>query len=644
MIIKADLFLPVERIVVEQVIDSDEDSFLKIVSNLAVPQIASLFLIQKLPDIYKDRAVHIERTLSETIDVLQSQLTSNKITSISTEVISMLSSDDISKGYEVLSDFRIELLEKKVIDEQEYLTQDEKWDYTFNKKHYKKLYDSLIEIGNTTTGSLHTLTSEQSLIYREIKAQLDDHMHVQGYAGTGKSLLINSIVRMLKRKGVNVLILTQRRSQKDALISKIDRSEHVSVRTFYALAYELIPKDWTNKTNMNMHQTGSSFAAMKDIAVIKHFNIMSSGQLSEHDIVKAVRSVLYSFCVSGDDEILVKHIPSHYTSLSNEVTKQVIIHHAKELWKEILLPTSKDIKFPLKGYHRIKWAALNHWSIPARYTHILIDECHDLIKPMLQVLDFSPQAVISLGDEYQNLKGMSQTRSNIVRQREVIHSVRSGSLIENIINPIIAIHPGQTKAPFIGNKLTKLKVTYYDKPKVSDRPATILVNDWWGLFEWAQRIASENLYLTLLSNIEKLNMFVSDCIELYNNGISPRHGELFRFKSWDKLASVYHNNLSFQHVDQMLRKGYLNKNWQKTQEKFTKINPHAYKLGQIEDVRNHEFETVMVVPDVVRPVWQADLNKTATVSSAIYVAVTRATQHLILPKELRNWIEEISAC
>lgn len=404
----------------------------------------------------------------------------------------------------------------------------------------------------------------------------------------------------------------------------------------------IIPQDLTDPTNWNMRKKASFRVIMADDEIIRHFEIKPSGKFSPHDIVKAIRRTLAGFCYSGDSSVQPSHIPNQYIASLDEITKQVVLHFAAKLWKEILNPTSKDFKPPISGYHRIKWAALNGCKIPARYTHILIDECHDLSKPMLQILDCSPQAVISLGDEYQNLQGRSQQRSNIIRYREATQSVRSGRLIENIVNPIIAIHPGKTKAPFHGYQLNSLEITYYDKPQVPDKPATILVNNMWELFEWAQRVASKDFNLSLLTNIENLNMFVNDCIELYCHGIRPRHGELFRFENWDEVARHYHNNQSFQNIHKLLSKDYQHKDWGKTLAKFTQSNSNSYLLGRVEDVRNHEFQAVMITPEVVSPVWQAKPENIGAVGSAIYVAVTRAKQRLFIPEELRSWIEEIS--
>ena len=69
---------------------------------------------------------------------------------------------------------------------------------------------------------------------------------------------------------------------------------------------------------------------------------------------------------------------------------------------------------------------------------------------MLQILDRSPQAVITLSDELQNLTGMAPTRNAMIRQRYITQSVRLGKQVESLINPLIQAHPGATKELFAG--------------------------------------------------------------------------------------------------------------------------------------------------------------------------------------------------
>lgn len=639
-----DLYLPISKQELCQVIDYAANNLEKAITSLGVPQIASLLLLQYLPKMKVKQSFHVERTLERNIAILNSQLKSDGLSSVITKVVSVLNLKDVEEGYNLLLYLRITLLDEEAIREQDYLTFEGQWDYTFNERHRKKATESSVRICDSTTGKIQMLTPEQSRIYQEVKAQTDDHMHVQGYAGTGKSYLIRHFITMLDRTGVRFLILAERQKQIEALVSGINQMEHVFAKTFASLIYEIIPQDLTAHSNQNMLKSKQPREALKDQDIIEYFNITASDKFRLHNIVKAIRSTLYGFCHSGDGSIQISHISKEYASRFDEVTKQVVVHYATELWKETLNPTSKNFKPPIRGYHRIKWAALNGWKISDRYTHILIDECHNLAKPMLQILDNSPQAIISLGDEYQNLQGRSQQRANTIRYREVTNSARSGCSIEPIVNSIISIHPScKTKARFYGNQLNSLIINYYDKPEVPDKPAAILVSDMWGLFEWAQRIASKDLNFSLLADIHDLNMFVNDCIELYLHGTWPRHGELFRFSSWDEVAKHYYDNQGFQRIDRMLHNGYQYKDWQKTLEKVTNSNSLTYLLGRIDDALNHEFETVMVAPDVANQAWQAKQENMAVAGSKVYIAVTRAKHCLILPVGLRNWIEDISA-
>lgn len=638
LIAEANLYLPISEQILCQIIEGGTDNLEKAFSSLNIPQIASLLLLQNLSKINNE---HPERILAKNIDILNSCLKERGLASVRNEVVPVFNVNNIKEGYMLLPSLGITILNEETIKEREYLNFEAKWDYTFNERHRTKLKKSLITVNNSV-GRIQTLTLEQSRIYREIAGQIDDPTHVQGYGGSGKSSLIRNLIPLFARQGGQVLLLAESPMQIKALMSGISQMEHVFPNTFARLAYEIIPQDLTNR-NKRIWKERSSKATMPDNEIIRYFGIVSSGKLSSDFIVKAIRGTLQKFCYSGEGGFQLNHIPNKYISSLDITTIQIVLYYAEKLWKEILNPMSKDFNPPIRGYHLIKWAALNGWQIPNKYTHILIDECHNLAKSILQILDCSPQAVISLGDEYQNLQGKSQRRAHVIRYREVTQSVRSGRLIENIVNPIIARHPSKVKIPFQGNPLNTLEITYYNKPQIPDKPAAILANSMWGLFEWAQRLACQNLNIHPLTDIDKLVMFVGDCIELFHRRTQPRHGELFRFKDWDEVTRHYNNNEGFRKIDRLLRKGYGYKDWAETSAKFTKDKPHPYLLGMVKDVQNREFSRVMVIPEVVSPVWQTTPENVGAVNSAIYVAVTRAKEYLIVPEELRNWLEKISA-
>ena len=637
----AALYLPISERVLDPVLDEAE-SFHSVIAGLAVPEIAALILLQYLPKIKESRSPSPDLVLIEMIKSGNEQVRREGLAAFTAEALRVLDRVKIREGHQLLPDFGIALLDDGGLGQRGYLTGDGQWDNGFKERHEAQLTAPLERI-NLPAGRQGMLTAEQSGIFREVKAQVDEHMHVQGYAGTGKSYLIKSLLTMLEPVGARILVLAERQRQLDALLAGVSQMPHVYPRSFGKLVGEMIPPDLTDQINRRMTRTNYSSATMSDDDVVRHLGIHSSGGFLARDLVRAVRGAVVGFCHSGDDEIYAGHIPDWCAYLFDEPTRRIVLHHATELWKAIISPLPRGFQPPVRGYHRVKWAALNGWKIPTLYTHVLIDECHDLSKPMLQILDSSPQAVISLGDEYQNLRGRPQLRSNDIRQRAVTCSVRSGQLIEHVVNPIIAAHPGGTKLPFHGNPLNKTEIVYYDKPQIPDRPAVILVGDTWGLFEWAQRLATENVDFELLSSRDGLNVFVNDCIELYQHGTRPRHGELFRFGSWDAVASRYHENSGFQRIDRMLQKGYANKDWAKTSTRFVTQSVQGSALGLIEDVRNREFDAVMLVPEVVDRAWNTKHAALAAASSSIYVAVTRARRRLILPERLRNWIEEISA-
>jgi hypothetical protein len=638
--IDAALYLPISEQILGQVRD-EARSLEDVLTELTVPEIASLIALQYLPAMKQRPSLTLDRVLIAIINAGNAEVERKGSIAFRADALNILHREKIDAGYQLLADFGIALLGNDALEQRDYLTPAGQWDSSFPERYRTRQRERLRRI--SVPGAQGTLTAEQSQIFREVKSQTDDHLHVQGYAGTGKSFLIKSLLSMLQPLGCSILILAERQRQLDALLADVGQLRHVHPRRFDTLAGEMAPPDLTDPINRRMARATYSPAPISDDDVVRHLGIQSSGAFSSRDIAKAARSAVAKFCFSGDREMNVAHIPDWCASSLDATTRQLVLHFATELWKAVLQPRSRDFQPPLRGYHKVKWAALKGWQIPARYTHILIDECHDLAKPMLQILDGSSQAVISLGDEYQNLQGRAQVRSNVVRQRATTCSVRSGQSIEQVVNPIIFAHPGSTKFPFHGNPFNKTEITYYDKARIPADPAVILVGNIWALFEWVQRLSTNDAKFELLSNQADLNMFVNDCIELYRHGTRPRHGELFRFSSWEAVKHRHHAIHGLQRIDRMLEKGYDGKDWATTLTKLSRRSATGSAVGLIEDVRNREFDTVMLAPDVIEGSWGTAPGVPAAISSAIYVAVTRARRRLIIPERLRNWIEEISA-
>lgn len=607
------------------------------ISRLGVPQIAALIVIQQLTT--EGRLPPPQQMLSQMIDLGNQSVTREGAQAFAAQAFRALNPEKLARGYELLETFNIALLDHNELGFRNYLTAERGWNSDFSKRRSEQLrrFAHRIELPN---GESRILTTEQSRVYWEIKGQHDDHAHLQGYAGTGKSTLIKCVANMLASQHANVLLLAERQDQLDALLGGLKGMDRVFPRTFGQLMFEIIPADRTNPGHMRMRQVNENKAATDDSQLADMLGVHSVGDLSRLQIVQAAHNAVRAYCRSNDRHISHHHIPTDFRYREAAI-KQLILHHASGLWQAIISPAPQSVALPIRSYHRIKWAALNRLQIPRRYTHVLIDECHDISSSVLQVIENSSQATISLGDEYQNLQGRPQYRVPTARHREVTNSVRSGIAVEEMLNAIIDRHPGKTKLPFRGNRSAKIQLHYYRRHAIPAEPTAILAGDELGLLEWAQWLSASNVKFGLLGDLDRLNMFVNDLIDLKLNEVRPRHGALFRCHTWRDVEEKYYYHSGFRRVERMLRDGYGFDDWSNTVSHLSTATKGQYVLAQIGDVRNQEFDSVMLSLEVVE--WAQSVRRTAhsKALSAMYVAITRARNQLFLPQKFQDWIQDI---
>lgn len=631
----AHLYLPISEPQLSAVLDENVD-FEQSIAALEAPQLASLMVMHALPSLSLEQASRAEHLLSRSIELVNARSAELGLDEFRRGVSSELERVRLKAGYRLLADYGISLLEPDLVRWRSYLTENYEWDREFCVRHRQRLSEPLQQVV-LPSGDERMLTTQQSGVYRTVVAQSDDHLHVQGYAGSGKSLLIHALLDLLRSKQRHVLVLAERPRQLRALMAGIEGFDRVDGLTFGQLATQITPPDLISKGQRGVYYENSSRNPMHDDVMARHLGVHPVGNLSAIQIVQFARRTVAAFCSTGDREIGEQHLPA---DVDDPVARQVILHHSCELWTATVAPGVSDFRPPMRAVHRIKLAALQKWKIPAKYTHILLDECHDLSKPLLQILDVSSQAAISFGDEYQHLRGRAYSRANSIKRCLITHSVRSAKAIEAIANPLIQSHPGETKEPFQGHRRFRAEVTYYSAPQVPGRPVTVLAQDWWELFDWAQRLATRGLVIRPLSDFARLGQWVEDCIELYSHGTRPRDASLFRYHSWDDARRALGWHRGFQKMDELLQKGYRREHWNKTTRHVDPRATGGYALGLIEDVRNLEFPEVMLAPNVVADLWSEVPGVRATASSLVYVAVTRAQHRLLVPKTLRDWIEE----
>ncbi|HZJ93652.1 MAG TPA: hypothetical protein VFD09_11305, partial [Thiopseudomonas sp.] len=364
--------------------------------------------------------------------------------------------------------------------------------------------------------------------------------------------------------------------------------------------------------------------------------------LSPAEVASVCARSVASYCNTTAQELDFIHFPIAIAGHLSVVDKAVLLETVNLYWRELIRPSEPHIRLPIRGYHRIKLLSLTGEVLDTQYTHIIVDEGHDIPTPMLQILDRSPQAVITLSDELQNLSGMAPVRSDITRQRSIAQSIRLGKQVENVVNPLIQAHPGVTKELFAGRADHCTNLQHYSGWQIPQRATTIIVADEFDLFAWFQRLSHANASFRLArSTFKDFMTFAQDCIELYSNGTRPRHGLIFRYASWDALSAAMSSNPSFEAIERMLQKGYSQADFEAAVNRHMRKGGGEITLARVSDTKNMEFASVYLSRDLlVLPTAQQNTDSRARLFSSLYTACTRAQHELIVPDGFSDWISD----
>lgn len=612
-----------------------------VLSGWEISEIACALVIQNALSLDEHmRADKSEKSLAELITIGTQVDEAKGVGEFSRIIAARFDRLKFKAGLEGLSKIPARLLEQDVIEEGGFLDGEGKWDFKHNAELPARL-NPLTEEFAAPDGKLFTLTSQQARTFKIFQSELDESLDVQAVAGGGKSFLVERMVDTLGRFQPLVLAYTQ--VQLKAIMDRVG-SDRVMGMTFGQLATECLERDQTKPYRRGGKRARPSHQLRSD-EIAKRLDFKSMGALSEWQVASICNRMLMKFCHSDDKQIGAQHIPLLDTPLS-EVEKAVLVENARNYWLQTTEPTDPKLELPLRGYHRIKHLSLaSDTFIDPKYTHILVDESHDLTWPMCSFLDRSTLPVITLGDACQRIDGNFSRRSPATRRREIFHSIRAGRQIEGVVNPLIERNPVIQVPQMEGSRSRDTKVVFYDTATIPTEPTTILCHSEWGVFEWFQRLGNASARFSLLPGVEKaFRMFVLDCIELYNNRVRPSHNALFKYTSWSSLRKDKSgNDPAFNRIEQMLNKGYTSSDFEASLQWLDDSGRAPIKLGRVSDARNTEVDCVMLAPDLLTNVAVGDKIGAAKAFASVYTGGTRAKFKLIVPGVTRDWATDISA-
>ncbi|WP_339536075.1 AAA family ATPase [Pseudomonas hunanensis] len=602
------------------------------------PELAVVAVIQKLPALagQAQSDMQVEKALADLVKIGQQLAESQPAGTFAALLAARFEIDAFARGLSLLPKVGARFMEEDAFSAKEYLLESGQWDFDFRARYAEK-FQPLKHVFNTPSEKEFRLSDQQARTFRMVIAEPDESIHIQGLAGTGKTHLIETFVDSLS--ACRPLFLAFTKTQLGELTSRVGRANTVGM-TFGDLADYVLSRD---PNYVPPGRRASSRHQVQPSEIAERLNIKGIATFTPAQVASLCTRMVAAFAYSQEINIGIQHIPRGIRLSS--VDAEVLVKYAQLVWNETILPTAPGLYLPLRGYHRIKHMTLSSDAVISReFTHIIVDEAHDLSKSLADFLDRCPQPVITLGDAYQRLDGSFYARAGNLRKHEITRSIRSGCEIESVINPLIDKHPVLQLAGLEGNGEINTKVVYYDSPEIPDGPVTILVDSEWGLFEWFQRLGAKNARFSLLAGSEAtFRRFILDCIGLYHEQIRPTHSALFRFGSWHELrAAIDGENGSFLRIERMLSKGYKAVDFENSWFKLDQSGHAPIKLGRVADARNSEIPTVMLAPDLLGAPVPGDRVGVSRAFAALYTGGTRAQRKLIVPGYLKDWITDAS--
>lgn len=636
----APLYLPITPSTLTSLTTADAPA---VIASMSLPELAAALVVMKLQQMRLSGLDTIEKLLATVISAANESVGDDQVNPLRDVLLRDLDPPLLELMHLQLGERSISLMDASEVARRDYLTALGNWDFEYRYRRLDTTTVSPVPKSGHTTAL--RFSDPQQRVADTLLLDTSEPLHVQGYAGTGKTYLLTGIVQLLAPPN-RPLVLCQTQQQIRAIQKRLPGTQ-AQLMTFQMLALEALDhadQSAGSKLLFSRPSQGrmSPSAQISDSLLAKHLMCNPVSSLAPAGVANLCRRMVMSFC-SGTAEVITQANIPHGMNLT-AMDRVVLVEYATALWHQILCP-EPGLDIPIRAYHLIKLLALRGYGIPDEYSHVIVDESHDLTAPMLQVLERSHQAFITLGDDMQSQSGFVRRHSSTIRQREIGQAVRAGVEMESVLTPLIEAHPLSPSVAYQGNRSVGTQIRHFDSLKMPSQPTTVLVKDLWGLFEWFLRMSPEDgaYGFELLGNRTEFLRFAIDLIELHNTGSRPRHGLLFRYSDWDQLQSVETaaGNKSFERIVRRLEKGLSAEQFQELFSRTGTNKTSGYRLALVSEVRNMEFDSVMLAPDLLpRPEGMSDTNR-GKLLSAIYTGASRTRHELIIPGYLVDWVADL---
>ncbi|MFJ2285840.1 hypothetical protein ACIOUF_05620 [Pseudomonas iridis] len=627
-------FLPVtEEVCASLLLEGGE----KNLGALTEPELAAVLVIQHLAHAEeKDMsAVAAEKILVKLIAWAVDSRRSGAAGLLS-EAQRLFNTDKLSCGLNALKRMNLRFLLPDEVLAQKYLMPNGKWDVGYKIRHHK-IHNPFSQQMVTPKHRELWLSDAQDKLVRTFRANLDEDLHVQGYAGIGKSHLLGVLMECLPPGGT--LVLARTKEKLEALRKRIGSAgKGSSCATFEAFARKLM-HEFTPKA-ANVSSRGQSKQVLS-----QELNILGFQARNGQAALDVCLKVIELYCGSTDHALSAKHFPHFKRSLSS-LDAKVLLEYSSRLWIYLAANPTWVARTELEALLMIKRASLAGCAVPARYTHILIDESQDIPASLLQIIDRGRQVLITLGDEYQHANRDVVKRKREVRQSDVCYSVRSGRNVERLVNPLICLHTEKSKIPFEGARDADIDIEIYSQGFVPPEGCVVLTASPWDTVKWAISLHDANCSFSFLEGAEdEIKCFMATAIALFKPDFysvdaipNGAHRYFSDMTDWQQVCDANQFDLSFLWVKDELEKGFKIADLTRLNRMIGRSDK-CCMLMLAEGAGGMEFDEVLLTPELLTKERFKDAYEFDKRICAVYIAISRAKVKLYVPMDVVEWVD-----
>ncbi|MFP3515029.1 hypothetical protein SB766_02295 [Pseudomonas sp. SIMBA_077] len=540
-------------------------------------------------------------------------------------------------GLNTLKKLNVRFLQADEVATRNYLLPDGKWDDGYKHRHHRA-NNPFSEQMVTPIHRERWLSAAQDRLVRVFRANRDEDLHVQGYAGIGKSHLLGALMECLKPEST---LLLARTPEKLAALRKRMRGAYDQrvCRTFEAFARALLR---TPKTRFER----TALRRLSGQALSQELNILGFRSYDGQATLGVCLKILEQYCQSRDHTLSAKHLP-HFKQALSGLEARVLLEYSSRVWTYLNVNPNWAAGLEFEALLLIKRASLEGCVVPSRYTHILIDESQDIPASLLQIIERGRQVLITLGDEYQQANTEIAHRKRGVRHSDVCYSVRSGPTIERLVNPLISRHSHKSKVPFEGARNADVGIEIYPLGFVPPEGCVVLTASLWDMMKWVIQLHDANCAFSFVDRQahDTLESFIGAAIALFKpgyygveNSTQGTHPYFSDLATWQQVRDVNAFDESFLWVEAELEKGF-------NAASVTQLNRMLGSPGKscllmlAQEAGGMEFDHVLLTPELLTNVMFKDAYEFDQRICAVYIAISRAKRQLYVPYDVVEWVE-----